>query len=102
MKELQLERQLRVAPEGAVRPEADVAVLVIVEVEQLLRQAAVGQALRRCRERAGARDDIVEAESLLLRARDARYQRQREREPPHLAGGTTLIRGGKWVHEPAW
>ncbi len=42
MEEGELERQLRLAPPGAIRPEADVAILVVGQGGQLFRQHVGG------------------------------------------------------------
>ena len=58
----ELERQPGVAPERAVGAKADIAVLVVIEIEQFLGQVAVGEPLCRAREGARLRDHVIEAE----------------------------------------
>ena len=62
VEEHELERQPGVAPERAVGTKADIAVLVVIEIEQFLGQVAVGDPLRRAGQRARLRDDVIEAE----------------------------------------
>ena len=63
MEERELERQLGVAPYRLVAAEADVAVLVVVELDQLARQLRLGDAERCRREGARPLGDILEAEA---------------------------------------
>src|SRR6185312_16390598 len=62
VEEHQLERQVRVAPPCPVRLETDVAILVVCQLLQFLRQVDVGFLVRRCSELAGTQRDVVEAE----------------------------------------
>lgn len=94
VEEHQLERQVRVAPPCPVRLEADVAVLVVRQFLQILRQVDVGFLVRRCSELPGAQRNVVEAERRACRGQQERDERgtadtewrdvapQKQRRPP--------------------
>jgi hypothetical protein len=62
VEEHQLEGQFRVAPPGPVGLEADIAILVVRQFAQFLRQRDVGFFVRRRRELFCAKRDVVESE----------------------------------------
>ena len=63
MEELELERELLGAPDRPRRLEADVAVGVVVEIEQVLGHDVLGRPVRLLRELAGERAHRLETES---------------------------------------
>src|SRR5437764_2189934 len=87
MEEHHLESEPRVAPERAVRAKTDVAVLVVVEIEKLLREIAVARARRSARHHARLLDHIVEPErgspKHARRKQHAQRQSKRLRETRH-------------------
>ena len=80
VKEHQLERQAGIAPDRMIGAKANIAILVIIEIEELFRKLVVGNLLRRIGHRARLRDDVVQAErSDRKRRRSEQAQRQSKR-----------------------
>ena len=97
----QLERQLRSAPPRAIRLEADVAILIVRQLLQFLRQRDVGFLVRSRSELAGARRDIVEPERRAGGGEEKCGERDREaaqRRP--VRAPQKQIRPPKWRPKP--
>jgi hypothetical protein len=96
VEEHQLERQLRRVPPRLVGLEADVAILIVRELGQLLRQVGVGLPERRCGKLLCAQGDIVERERGARRRKQERDKRE--------AGGTQCrdVTPQKQKRPPKW
>ena len=100
VKEHQLERQVRVAPPCPIRLEADVAVLVVRQLLQFLRQVDVGFLVRRCSELPGAQRDVVEAERRACRGQQACDERERSGAQRRDVTSQKQRRPPKWRPKP--